>query len=174
MSLSHQPADVRSSRVSARSVAVMAVFIALSAVGALIKIPSPAGTVAFDSAPGYFVALAFGGPMGFVVIALGHILTASMAGFPYTLPVHLAIAVGMGICALLLRWIGHRGGLLNLVIGGVVAVLFNTFALALVVVPTGGWGAYVAVIPSLLVGAILNVAVASIAWRSLRGTRLVD
>lgn len=174
MSLSHQSADVRGVRVSARTVAIMAVFIALSAVGALIKIPSPTGTVAFDATPGYFVGLAFGGWMGFVVIALGHILTAAMAGFPYTLPVHLAIAVGMGICALLLRWIGHRGGLLGLVIGSATAVAFNTFGVALVVVPSGGWGAYVSILPSLLVGAVLNVAIASIAWFSLRKTRLVD
>lgn len=173
MSLPHQSADARTARVSARTVAIMAVFIALSAVGALVKIPSPTGTVAFDATPGYFVALAFGGPMGFVVIALGHILTAAMAGFPYTLPVHLAIAVGMGICALLLRWIGHRAGMLGLVLGSVAAVLFNTFGVALVVVPTGGWGAYLGVLPSLLVGSVLNVAIAAVAWYSLRKTRFV-
>lgn len=36
-----------------RRIARLAILIALSAVGALIKIPSPVGTVAFDSAPAF-------------------------------------------------------------------------------------------------------------------------
>ncbi|MGI6424678.1 MAG: hypothetical protein ACOX2A_05490 [Tepidanaerobacteraceae bacterium] len=40
--------------------ALMGMFIALSIVGAFIKIPSPTGTVALDSAPGYTAALLLG------------------------------------------------------------------------------------------------------------------
>ena len=34
---------------------LMALFMALSVIGAMIKIPSPTGTVALDSAPGFLV-----------------------------------------------------------------------------------------------------------------------
>lgn len=174
MSLADESPERAGTRVSARTVAIMAVFIALSAVGALIRIPSPTGTVACDAAAGFFVALAFGAWPGFIVIALGHLLTAGLAGFPYTLPLHLGIAVAMGVCALLLRWIGRRGGLVWLIIGSVVTVVANALLAPLVLLPSAGTGAYIALIPSLLVGAVINVAIAVIAWWALRSTRLVS
>ena len=50
-----------------KRIARVAILIALSGVGALIKIPSPTGTVALDSAPGYFTAVAFGPVEGMIV-----------------------------------------------------------------------------------------------------------
>ena len=55
-----QHAALSANPLSVKRVAYMAVFIALSAVGAMIKIPSPVGTIGLDSAPGYFCGLAFG------------------------------------------------------------------------------------------------------------------
>ncbi|RLG11243.1 MAG: alpha-ribazole transporter, partial [Thaumarchaeota archaeon] len=54
---------------TARRVARMAIFIALSVVGAFIKFPSPTGTVAMDSCPGFFSALTWGYIEGAIVIA---------------------------------------------------------------------------------------------------------
>ena len=110
MSISDRaPDQANASPVSARKLAIMAIFIALSAVGSLIKIPSPLGSIGLDSAPGFFAAVAFGGWVGFIVIAVGHILSAAIVGFPLTLPVHLAVAAGMGVCALVFRWLGRKG-----------------------------------------------------------------
>ncbi|WOQ18731.1 ECF transporter S component [Raineyella sp. W15-4] len=159
--------------VSARKVAIMAVFIALSAVGSLIKLPSPLGTVALDSAPGFFTAVAFGGWLGFVVAAVGHLLTSAIAGFPLTLPLHLLIALGMGICAQVFCWLGRRGTV-GMVAGLVVTAVLNSFGLGLVVLPVGGWGMYVASVPSLLVGAVVNLVIATIAYYAVRNTRLVN
>ena len=167
------PDQVTKAPLPARKLAIMAVFIALSAVGSLIKIPSPLGSVGLDSAPGFFTALAFGGWMGFVVIAVGHLLGSAIVGFPLTLPVHLAIAAGMGLCALAFRWVGRRGAAW-LVASVVTTSLLNSFGLGLVVVPIGGWGMYVASVPSLLVGAAINLVVAAVAYRSLRTSKLLD
>ncbi len=173
MSLTDQAPDLaKAAPVSARKLAVMAIFIALSAVGAMIKIPSPIGTVALDSAPGFFVAVAFGGWMGFTVIAVGHLLTSAIVGFPLTLGLHLAIAVGMGGCALVFRWLGARGTVW-LVVGVIAAALLNSFGLGLVVLPVGGWGMYVAAVPSLLLGAVVNLVIAAVAYRAVRGSTLL-
>lgn len=43
-----------------KRIARVAILVALSAVGAFIKLPSPTGTVALDSAPGFVAAAAFG------------------------------------------------------------------------------------------------------------------
>lgn len=65
------PYSKRQKFFTVKRVARMAIFTALSVVGAFIKIPSPIGTVAMDSCPGYFSALAWGYREGGIVIALG-------------------------------------------------------------------------------------------------------
>jgi len=174
MSLSdRRPDRATGSPVSARKLAIMAIFIAVSAVGSLIKIPSPLGTVALDSAPGFFTAVAFGGWPGFVVAAIGHLLTSALVGFPLTLPVHIAIAAGMGVCALVFSWFGRRG-LAWMIAGVVVTTVLNSFALGLIVLPIGGWAMYAASVPSLLVGAVVNIVIAAVAYYAVRNTRLVN
>ena len=173
MSLTDQAPDLaKAPRVSARKLAIMAVFIALSAVGAMIKIPSPIGTVALDSAPGFFVAVAFGGWMGFTVIAVGHILTSAIVGFPLTLGLHVVIALGMGGCALAFRWLGTRGRF-GLVVGVIATSGLNSFGLGLVVLPVGGWGMYLAALPSLLLGAVVNLVIAAVAYYAVRNSMLL-
>ena len=48
----------------------IAILVALSGAGAFIKIPSPTGTVALDSAPGYLAAAVFSPLEGGIVGAL--------------------------------------------------------------------------------------------------------
>lgn len=174
MSISERtPDQATKAPLSARKLAIMAVFIALSAAGSFVKIPSPLGSVGLDSAPGFFTAIAFGGWMGFIVIAVGHLLGSGIVGFPLTLPVHLAIAAGMGLCALAFRWVGRRGTAW-LVVSVITTSLLNSFGLGLIVVPIGGWGMYLASVPSLLLGAAINLVLAAVAYRALRTSKLLD
>jgi len=103
---------------SPRRVARVAILVALSGVGAFIKIPSPTGTVALDAAPGYLAAVAFSPLEGGVVGALGHLISAATAGFPLGLPIHLIIAAEMFVFAwlfgLLARPLGWGAYLLAL------------------------------------------------------------
>lgn len=172
-SLDQRPSQSSQQALSPRRLAVMAIFIALSAVGALIKIPSPVGTVALDAAPGFFVAVGFGGWMGAVVITIGHLLTSALVGFPLSLPVHLAIAAGMAVCAFVFGWLGRKGTA-GLVAGFLLAAVINSFVLGLIMVPIGGWPLYAATIVPLLVGAVVNLAIATAAYLALRNTRLLD
>lgn len=171
-SLDQRPAERSSQPLSARKLAVMAIFIALSAVGALIKIPSPVGTVGLDAAPGFFVAIGFGGWVGAVVAAIGHLLTSAVVGFPLTLPVHLVIAAGMAGCAFVFGWLGRKGRT-GLVLGFVVAALLNSVVLGLIMIPIGGVPLYLATIVPLLIGAVVNLAIATVAYLTLRNTRLL-
>lgn len=175
MSLSDRTPDLAAApRFPARSLALMAIFIALSAVGSLVKIPSPVGSVGFDSAPGYFAAIGFGGWVGFGVIAVGHLLTSAIVGFPLTLPIHLAIALGMGGCALVFRWLGRRRHIAWLSVAISVAAVLNSFVLGLIVLPLGGWGLYLAAVPSLLLGAVVNLVIAAVAYRAVRTSPLLS
>lgn len=155
---------------TAKRAAVIAAFVALSAVGAMIKIPGPLASVALDSAPGFFSALAFGGLEGMIVISMGHLLTAGMAGFYLTLPVHLAIAAEMALFALIFRFVNKKIGLIPAVIVGIV---LNGVIAPFVLYPGGGIAAVVAAIPILTIGSAVNIIVAAVVYRSLKGTRLL-
>jgi uncharacterized membrane protein len=154
-----------------RRVARMAIFIALAAVGALIKIPSPTGTVALDAAPGYFSAVAFGWLEGGIVAALGHLLTAATAGFPLGLPVHLIVAAEQFAWAAIFWFLKDK---VNIWVGAVVAVLCNGLLGALVVIPIGGVGLYVTLLPGLLVGSAVNVILAALAYLGVAKSKLIQ
>ncbi len=155
---------------SVRRIAIIAIFIALSAVGALIKIPSPVGTIGMDSAPGYFAAIAFGAAEGSIVIAVAHLLTSAVVGFPLSIPVHLVIAVQMAVWALIFRWVNRKLGLIAAIVA---AIALNGIVGSLTVFPAGGMGAVLAVMPFLLVGSAVNVIIAGIAYKGIKGSKLI-
>lgn len=161
-------------KVSGKTIAVIAIFIALSAVGALIKIPSPIGSIGLDSCPGYFCALAFGGGVGAIVIAIGHLLSAAVVGFPLSIPLHLVIAVLMALWALVFRLVARNVKKIGLPLAIVVAALLNSVVTGLLLIPIGGWALYVANIIPLLVASAVNAIIAGIAYFSVRNTKLVN
>lgn len=147
----------------------VAVLIALSAVGAMIKVPSPVGTVAFDAAPAFLAAFAFTIPEAAVVAVLGHLFTAATTGFPMGLPVHLIVAAMMAVAVAAAGWLARR---VNLWVGVVVGILINGVVAPLVLVPLFGWGFFIGMLVSLLVGAAANVLVAVIVAKALRAAGL--
>jgi uncharacterized membrane protein len=167
---SEHAGDLKPNILSVKRVAYIAIFIALSAVGAMIKIPSPAGTIGLDSAPGYFCALAFGYVEGVSVIFIGHLLTSGIVGFPLGLPLHIFIAVQMGLWAVVFRWVTHKFGMIP---GIVTAVLLNGVVSAFTLVFVGGMGAALGVMPFLIVGSLINVVVAVVAYKGVHAGKLI-
>jgi uncharacterized membrane protein len=160
------PYSKRQKFFTVKRVARMAIFTALSVVGAFIKIPSPIGTVAMDSCPGYFSALAWGYREGGIVIALGHLATATSVGFPLG-ALHVLIAILMSIAAILFRFsatMTPKKWSANLVIAVLVGGTFNGL-MALIIAPLIGLGLAIAITPSLLVASYANTIVAAIAYR---------
>lgn len=162
--------NIKPSFWNVRRIALMAIFIALSYVGALIKIPSPVGTIGLDSAPGFFSALAFGGIEGMIVIAFGHLLTAAVVGFPLTIPIHLFIALQMALWALSYRWVNGKFGLIP---AAVIAIILNGVVSSLTMLPMGGMGAVLGVMPFLIIGSIINVVISAVAYKAIKGSRLI-
>lgn len=151
---------------TAKRVARIAVFIALSVVGAFIKIPSPTGTVAMDSCPGFFSALMWGYAEGGIVVFMGHIATAASAGFPLG-ALHIVIAAMMVVAAALFRLAGTvvpKRRSLNIFAAILAGGTFNGL-MALILHPVIGLGLAVAITPSLLAASYINTAVAAVAYR---------
>ncbi|MBE3592298.1 MAG: ECF transporter S component [Thermoanaerobacter sp.] len=144
-----------------KTLTLVAMLIALSAVGALIKIFN---TVAFDSMPGYFAALYLGGWYGALVISLGHMLTAITSGFPLGLTNHIYIAVQMALYAYLFRFFYRK---FNIYIAVIAATILNGPVAALLFVPIFGWGFFTAWVLPLTIASFANVFLAALVYKAI-------
>lgn len=162
----------RRSLKSTESMIYLAVLIALSYIGSLIKI-GPGGSIALDSMPAFFAALLMGPLAGSAVGFIGHILTAATGGFPFTLPIHFVIAVEMaGIC-----WIfGFMAERLNIVIPTVTAIILNGLvatyisasAMEMLGVVPSAMGLFKVLVGPLSLVSAVNVVLAVVLYRILK------
>jgi len=169
-SIPDQKGDLNTRTLPVKRIAYMAVFIALSAVGAMVKIPSPVGTIGLDSAPGYFCGLAFGYMEGICVISMGHLITSGVMGFPLGIPIHFFIALQLALWVTAFAWVSRRFGA---VIGALIAIFLNGVVSAFTMVLVGGMGAVWGTMPFLIVGSLINVAIAVISHRVVHAGKLV-
>ncbi|GFN34837.1 ECF transporter S component [Tepidimicrobium xylanilyticum] len=144
-----------------KTITTVSMLIALSAVGALIKIFN---TVALDSTPGYFAALSLGNRYGAIVISLGHLLTAFTSGFPLGIFIHFYIAIQMAIYAYLFKYFYER---FNSFIAILVGTLLNGPIAALSLVPIFGWGFFMAWNIPLTLGSFVNVFLAVLIYKGI-------
>lgn len=142
----------------------MALFIAISAVGAMIKIPSPTGTVALDSTAGYYAALALGFKEAAIIAAFGHLFSGLTVGFSLTLPLHLLIALQMAFYVVAFRWLVKK---ISLVVGIIVATLLNGILAPALFIPFFGTGFFIAMVIPLTVASFINILLASFIYKSL-------
>lgn len=139
-----------------RKISAIGIFIALSAVGAMIKIPSPIGSIALDSFPALLAAVILGPVSGAIVAGLGHIISAFIGGMTLG-PFHFLIMVEMAV----LTWMfsilyinGKKVGAFFLFF------ISNAFVLALPFVFLISPGFYTLLVPGLTLATAVNVVLA--------------
>lgn len=139
-----------------RKISAIAIFIALSTVGAMIKIPSPIGSIALDSFPALLAAVILGPVSGAIVAGLGHIISAFIGGMTLG-PFHFLIMVEMAV----LTWMfsilyinGKKVGAFFLFF------ISNAFVLALPFAFLISPGFYTLLVPGLTVATAVNVVLA--------------
>jgi riboflavin transporter len=147
-------------------IALLALFIALAAVGANVKIM---GSIAFDSLPAFLAAMLIGGKEGAIAGAAGHLFSALLAGFPYTLPMHLAIAAEMAAICWLLGWMVQNKNV-RIWVAAIPAFVLNAFVSPLLVVvwPGFGWEMMLGLFIPLVIASAANVAAAAILAYALK------
>ncbi|RFU71414.1 ECF transporter S component [Peribacillus saganii] len=145
--------------MTARKAAIIALFIALSTVGAAIKIPAVVGSVALDTFPALLASALLGVPAGSIIAALGHIVSAIIGGMPLG-QLHIIIAVEMAIIVGIFGFLYLKGRKKT-----AVAVFFvgNALIAPLPFIMFLGTPFYIAVVPSLIAGAFINVMAAFLA-----------
>ena len=152
--------------MNTRKLARIALLIALSYLGSMVKIPTPVGTTAFDSAPAFLAGLLLGPWAGATVGLLGHLFTAFLTGFPYSVPIHLTIAVGMAVVVAVMARLSAK----RLTLGLIVALLGNGIALPLVLAAWPMFSLSIvisAILPGVLLATALNLIVAVGVYRAL-------
>ncbi|QCJ42343.1 ECF transporter S component [Bacillus sp. S3] len=148
----------------------LAMFTALSAVGAAIKIPAIVGSVALDIFPALLAAALLGGGAGAIVAAFGHLLSALAGGFPLG-PMHFLIAGEMAVLVWLFGMLYRKSHKISAI---VLFILGNAIVAPLPFILLMNIGFYLAIVPSLLVGSIINTGFAIIVIPRLSSLFLVQ
>lgn len=151
-----------------------AILIATSFLGAYVNFPGT--TIALDSMPAFFAALMINPIVGLVVGVFGHFFTALLRGFPMSLPVHMMIMLGMAITMLTFGYTYKMlklDGKVKLIIAMLVGIFFNAPVSLFLVSMIIGWGIF-AMLPVLLLGALVNIVIAVILFQALKGRVKID
>lgn len=144
--------------MTTKKLALAALFVSLSAIGGMIKIPLGIASIALDSMPALVAVLFFSAPLAGTIAAFGHLISALFGGMPLG-PFHLIIAVEMWAVVWLFAKL-HQAGKVWLkwpafIIGnGVVAAMPFYFLLS----PAF----FYASVPGLVIAASINAAVAAL------------
>ncbi|ANU22385.1 ECF transporter S component [Planococcus donghaensis] len=144
--------------MTTKKLALAALFISLSAIGGMIKIPLGIASIALDATPALVAVLFFSAPLVGTIAAFGHLISALFGGMPLG-PFHVIIAIEMWAVVWLFAKLHHAGKhwlkWLAFIIGnGVVAAIPFYFLLS----PAF----FYAAVPALLIASLINAAVAAL------------
>jgi riboflavin transporter len=138
--------------------ATIIVFISLSVIGSLVKLPISVGSIALDSAPALVAAALLGAGPGALVAAFGHMSSAFFAGFPLG-AFHLFVAGEMAALAcgfaLLYRRRWKKTAFFAFFVG-------NAFLSPLPFALWMGKAFVMAIIPALAIDTAANLAIAAV------------
>ncbi|KPU45132.1 hypothetical protein OXPF_12590 [Oxobacter pfennigii] len=156
-----------------KTIIMMGLFIALSIIGGYIKIPNPVtSSIAFDSLPAFLASLVLGGLPGAAVAFLGHMLSAALGGFPMSLPIHLVVAVEMGIIMVVFSFIANK---INLIVAIIAGIILNGIVspVILIFIPNLGLPVFLASLLPLMAASIFNVILAAVVFSSIKNVGFV-
>ncbi|WP_027408637.1 ECF transporter S component [Anoxybacteroides tepidamans] len=137
-----------------KRLAAVALFVSLSVLGSLLKLPTHIGSIALDSTPALVAGALLGRKEGALVAAVGHLSSAWLGGFQLG-PLHWFIALEMGVLVYsfsLLFQLGWRKTAYFFFFIG------NTFLAPLPFIFVMGSAFVIALFPPLAAGTIANVA----------------
>lgn len=150
------------SKLTVKFITICGIFIAMSVAGAFIK---PFGnSIAFDSLPAFLAASMLGSFAGSLTGLLGHLISAAIIGFPFTLPVHLIIAFEMAVVMIIYSYLARK---INIVVSAVIAIILNGIGAPALLIPILGVPFFLAMIAPLTLVAAVNVILAVLIHRAL-------
>lgn len=151
-----------------KTIPILAVFIALSFVGSLLKLPSPIGTIALDSFPAFVAAILVSPVAGSIVGFFGHMLTSLNVGFPLSLPIHLFIALQMAGVSYATGYVCRR---VNLVFGLILGIFLNGVIVPAMFIPFEAFGTafFLLMVLPLTIGSLVNFILSGLIVKAIKG-----
>jgi riboflavin transporter len=141
-----------------RTLTLLIMFLSLSVIGSMLKLPATLGSIALDSAPALVAAALLGPKRGAFIAALGHLFSAWFAAFQLGV-FHWLIALEMGLLiygfGLLFQKAWRKSAYLFFFVG-------NVFVAPLPLAFFIGTAFVIALLPSLAIGTAANIAVSFI------------
>ncbi|MHA6252614.1 ECF transporter S component [Oceanobacillus sp. CAU 1775] len=139
-----------------KKLSILALFIGLSIIGSMIKVPAVIGSVALDAFPALVVAVLLGKNYGAIVGMMGHLMSALIGGLPLG-PMHLLIAIEMAIIIWIFGMLyqsnkKYLAGGSFVILNGIIAPLPFILLLSL--------SFYLSLLPGLIIGSSLNMVLA--------------
>lgn len=148
-----------------KELTILALFIALSVVFSLVKVPSPTGSVALDAMPAFVAAGVLGPVAGGIVGFFGHLATAANSGFYLGLPSHFIIG---GVMFVACYAYGFFYAKKNLVMAIGSAFFINVVLSLIPFTMMYGMGFFNAMWLPLSIGCIINVVIATVVIKPLK------
>lgn len=142
--------------MSIRKMSLLALFIALSVIGAMMKVPAIIGSVALDAFPALLAGAFFGAGPGAIVGAFGHMLSAVIGGMSLG-PLHFVIALEMAILVSVFAILFRKGKRL---FASILFVIGNAFLAPVPFIFLFDFAFYIALLPSLFIGSFINTVIA--------------
>jgi|SRR5690606_9287327 len=142
--------------MNVRKISLLALFIALSVVGAAIKIPAIIGSIALDAFPALLAAAFFGAGPGAIVGGLGHLVSAVIGGMSMG-PLHFLVALEMALLCAIFAIFYKRG---KRMLAGIIFLVGNAFIAPLPFILIFDVAFFLAIVPSLFIGSLLNTVIA--------------
>lgn len=138
----------------------LSVLLALSVIGANFKI---FGSIALDSFPAFLGSALLGPAAGAMLGAVGHLLSALLAGWPLTLPIHLAVAAIMAITMFSygkVRRLNKFSLKTRIIASDVIGLLLNVVLSLIVLMPFIGRTVALSLWLPLMIGTVVNLLIA--------------
>ncbi|MGM7701569.1 ECF transporter S component [Pseudalkalibacillus sp. Hm43] len=139
-------------------ISLVALFTAFSAIGGAIKIPAVIGSIGLDTFPALMAGMLIGSIPGAIVAGIGHLISALFGGMPLG-PFHVLISLEMAFFVYLFSGLYQRG---IKRLACVVFVCGNALLAPLPFIWIIGASFYTAIVPSLLLSAVVNTILAVI------------
>lgn len=157
-------------KTDVKKLVIMALCIALSYIGANIKITQ---SIAFDALPGFFAAILLGPLLGGAVGLVGHLFTALLSGFPMSLPIHLVIAVMMFVSCVSFGFIYKKinpiaGVLVGIMMNGPVSLAVAAIVYDILIAKGAGYGMFAGLLVILTIAAAANIVLASVVYETTK------
>lgn len=157
-----------------KKLVTLSALIALSVVGGTIKIN---GSIALDSVAAFLGAMIFGGVLGGAIGAIGHFISALLAGFPLSLPMHLFVMIEMFIVVYLFEKVYKRNKIFAIIVAimlnGPVGTICASILASLLKMPFAGKLMFNTLVLPISIAAMANLIIAIMIYQSISRLEVV-